>query len=157
MPAALEFALAVRAATGVESRIYCCCDYGYRASDILLNAFRIAPQVVRSLARFARSGEDRSFVIAQERYPILDVAGVPQLALQRQCQGRNAGDAGTVVRSMKGADAAMRQRKKYRRLDNWGSCGRVCGRGTCAVYRRSGQRRELWYTRAISIVVPRTR
>jgi hypothetical protein len=25
------------------------------------------------------------------------------------------------------------------------------------IYRRSGQRRELWYTRAISIVVPRMR
>ena len=33
----------------------------------------------------------------------------------------------------------------------------VCLEGGCMVYRRSGQRRELWYTRAISIVVPRIR
>ena len=51
---------------------------------MILNLFGIAAQMVCGLAGFARSGEDRSFVIAQERYPILDVAGVPQLAFDTE-------------------------------------------------------------------------
>ena len=52
--------------------------------------------MIGGLARLACSGEDRALVFAQKRYPILNVARVPQLAfdveMSAQERGRQFGD-----------------------------------------------------------------
>jgi hypothetical protein len=47
--------------------------------------------MIRSLARLARSGEDRPLIIPQQRYPILDIAGVPQLAFDIEVSAEECG------------------------------------------------------------------
>ena len=47
--------------------------------------------MIRSLARLARSGEERPLVIAQERYPILDITRVPQLAFDIEMSAEERG------------------------------------------------------------------
>jgi hypothetical protein len=72
------------------SRSYLC-GAKRQASHVLLQGFGIAAEMLRGLARLARSGEDRPLIIPQERYPVLDIARVPQLTFDIQMSAEECG------------------------------------------------------------------